>query len=114
MKRCEEKLYLIHFEKSSLAHLLESTDFTGFLLPGKEDFTISTLTDLSDNMELIDLELRPSFSEDYSFAATVRFEFFDIFIAFECARSRIIIKSGSSILSCGNISQELKVIIKKV
>jgi hypothetical protein len=106
--------YLVHFEQSPLPHLLQSTNLTRLLLPREENFPIPSLANLSDNMELINLELRPSFPQDYSLATTIRFEFFGIVLSLDTTRSRILIKSSPSILSCRNVAQQLEIIIQEV
>ena len=51
---------LVHLEQCTLTHLLQRTYFSSFLFAGKVDFSVTPLSNLSDDMELFDPELSPS------------------------------------------------------
>jgi hypothetical protein len=59
----QNMLDFVHLCQCSLSHLLESTYFPRINLAGKVDGSITSLTDLSDDSELVDSELGSSFSE---------------------------------------------------
>jgi hypothetical protein len=59
----QNMLDLIHLCQCSLSHLLESTYFPRINLAGEVDGSITSLTDLSNNPELVYSELGSSFSE---------------------------------------------------
>jgi hypothetical protein len=64
--------HLIHLGQRPFPHLLQRAYFACLLLSGQIDFSVPALTDLCDNVELLDLELRAAFSQDDSFAPAVR------------------------------------------
>jgi hypothetical protein len=64
-------MYLVHLEQCPLPHLLQRADLARLLLPGQEHLAISTLADLSDDVELVDSELSPPPTQEYAFATTV-------------------------------------------
>jgi hypothetical protein len=57
--------------QSLLLHLLESAHLTSLLLPRKIHFTITSLADLRNDMELIDPKFGASLSEKYPLTSTI-------------------------------------------
>lgn len=48
-----KKTHLIHLEQRPLLHPLQSTHLTCLLLSGQKDLAISSLADLSNDVELL-------------------------------------------------------------
>lgn len=67
----QDMLDFIHLCQSSLAHLFQSADFIGIGFASEIDGPVATLTDLSDDSELLDSELGSALSQDYAFTAAV-------------------------------------------
>ena len=67
----EKNAHLVHFEQSTLLHLLEGTDFPSLNLASQEYFAIPTLAYLSNDVELIDSDLGATLSQDHTLAARV-------------------------------------------
>ena len=65
--------------KSPFLHFLQGTDFAGLNLACEEDFTVAALTDLCNNVELVNLELSAPTAKDNSLATTIRLELRGIF-----------------------------------
>jgi hypothetical protein len=72
-------VYLVHLEECPLPHLLESTYFARVLFTSQEYLTITTLTDLCDDVELIDFELCAATAENNSLSSGIRLELGSIF-----------------------------------
>lgn len=66
---------LVHLEQSTLAHLLQRTNFSGLLFTSKVDLSITSLSNLCDDMELLDPQLSPSTPQQHTFTSTIRLEF---------------------------------------
>ena len=64
-------LDLVHLGQSALSHLLKSAYFVGIDLSGEVNRSITSLSDLCDDSELVDLELRTALSQQDSLSATV-------------------------------------------
>jgi len=70
---------LVHLEQCTLAHLLQRTYFPGFLFSSEIDLSITSLPDLSDDVELFYPQLGPPSPQQHTFASTVRLEFLGTF-----------------------------------
>ena len=73
-------LDLVHLGQRTFAHLLQRADFVGIRLPRQVDRSISTLTDLGDDPEVLDAELGTSFSEENALSAIVRCKLLVVFL----------------------------------
>lgn len=113
LKRCE-KAYLVHFMQGTFPHLLQRADFAGLLLSSQEHFAITTLSNLRDNMELIDFELCPTPAQEDSFAPTVGLELFGIFRRLKLTGGGIFVKIYASFLAICEVSKGLKVVVEKI
>lgn len=71
-------LDLVHLGQSALSHLLKSAHLVGIDLAGEVDRSITSLSDLCDDSELVDLELRTTLSEQDPLSAAVRAVLFGI------------------------------------
>lgn len=102
---------LVHLDQGPLSQLLECTDLTRLLLLCEEDFTVSTLTDLRDDVELSQLELGTSLSQQSSLSTKVG-------LGISSAGSVVGIGShlevGQALLSIGNVAQVVKVVVEEV
>lgn len=65
-------------------------------------------------MELVDLELRPSLSEQNSLPSTIRFEFLVVFARRKASGSGILVKRSSALLPGRNIAQGLEIVVQEV
>ena len=77
----QNMLDFIHLCQSTLPHLFQRTDFVGIYLSSEVDGSISTLSDLSDDSELLESKLSSSFTKEYPFTAIVRLDLFGICFA---------------------------------
>jgi hypothetical protein len=75
----EHMLDFVHFCKCTLSHFLQGAHFPGINLSSEIDGSVASLTDLCDDSELLDAELRSSLSEQDSFSTIVRLDFTSIF-----------------------------------
>lgn len=106
--------YLVHFKQGALSHLLESTNFPSFLFSSKEDFSISTLADLGDDVELIHTESRSSLSENDSFSSAVGFKFGGSFGGCKTPFFGIGVEHGPSFFTRRDVTEELEVIVEEI
>ena len=67
----QEQTYLVHLEKRPFLHLLKSAHLMSIGLASEVDLSISTLADLRNDLELINLELDATLAEKSTLAATV-------------------------------------------
>jgi hypothetical protein len=107
----KSRAHLVHFCQSTLAELFERAHFSGFLLSCEVHFTVASLTDLSDDVELVDFELGAAFAQDDTLTTAIRLELFGIFCARQRSSFGIGIELSSSILASSNISQQLEVVV---
>jgi hypothetical protein len=68
-------LDLVHLCQSSLSHLLERANLPCIDLTSEVDGSVTSLTDLSDDSELVDPELCTSLSKQNTFSTIVRLDF---------------------------------------
>lgn len=61
----------IHLDQRALPHLLQSAHFARVLLSRQEHFAISSLTNLSNNVELVHFQLCPSFAQQYTLSTQI-------------------------------------------
>lgn len=73
----QNMLHLVHLGQSALSHLFQSTHFACVRLSSKIHGTITTLSDLSDNSELVESKLCSSLSKEDSFSSIVGCLFLD-------------------------------------
>lgn len=69
------RTYLVHLEKRFLLHLLEGDDLVTLLVASKVDFSVASLTDLGEDVELVELELGTTLAEEDALSALVRVPF---------------------------------------
>jgi hypothetical protein len=84
------------------------------LLARQEDLAVATLADLSDDVELLDLQLRASLAEQNALAAAVRLELFRVLGGGQRAGRRISIELRPSLFTSADVTKELKVVVQKV
>ena len=105
---------LIHLKERPFAHLLEGAYLAGLLLAGEVDLAVAALSDLSDDVELIDAELRAALAEDDALAPAVRLELFVVLGGRERAGGGIGVELGAAVLARADVAQELEVVIEEV
>lgn len=97
---CQDKrIYLIHFEERSFTHFLQGTYFASLLLACQINLTISTLADLSYDVELLHTQLRSPSPEEHPLTSTVRFKLFMIVCWYKVARGGIFVELCTTFFS---------------
>jgi hypothetical protein len=91
--------HLVHLEQRPLPHLLQRTHLARLLLPRKIHLPISPLSNLSDNMELVDAQLGPAPAQDDALAPAIRLELGRVLRRGEFARARIGVKGCASVFT---------------
>lgn len=65
------KTHLVHLVQRAFPHLLQSTDLATVLFPSEVNLSITALSNLSNDMKLVDLELGSPLSEENTLSPTV-------------------------------------------
>ena len=95
-------------------HLLQCTHLPRISLPSKEDFAITSLSNLRDDLELIDFELDSTLAEERAFTTTVRFKFLSVLGLGKVPLRSVLVEPGSTLLACGDVTEEVEVIVEEV
>jgi hypothetical protein len=105
---------LVHLEQCTLAHLLQRTDFPCFLFAGKVDLSVTSLPNLSDNVELIYPQLSPSTPQQYPFTSTVRPEFLRMFGRRQVSRGGVRVELFPTFFPRRDVTQKLEIIVEEI
>jgi hypothetical protein len=108
---CKDVSNFIQFEEQLLAHNLQRTNFSGILLLGKEDLSISTLSNLRKDLEITLPETNPTLSEIGSLSANVLLP--DRIVCF-LGRGRRGREVLEAVLASADVRQEIEIVIKEV
>jgi hypothetical protein len=112
---CKDVSNFIQFEEQLLAHNLQRTNFSGILLLGKEDLSISTLSNLRKDLEITLPETNPTLSEIGSLSANVLLP--DRIVCF-LGRGRrgreFSFEVLEAVLASADVRQEIEIVIKEV
>ena len=121
---CHEKLcchwlrntptHLVHLEERPLLHLLQRTHLPRVCLACKVDLTISTLADLRDDLELVDLELDTALAEEGAFATAVGLEFVGVLLLSEIALRGVLVEAGTAVLAGSDVTEEVEVVVEEI
>ena len=112
--RKERYTHLVHLEQRPLLHLLERTHLAGVGLAREVDLTIPALSDLRDDLELVDLELDAALAEESALSATIGLELLCILLLSEVALGRVLVEAGAAVLAVGDVAEEVEVVIEEV
>jgi hypothetical protein len=110
----QKPTYLIHLEQCPFTHFLQSAYFASLLLPCQIHLTVSALSDLSYDVELLHPQFCTPSPQKYTLASTIRLELFIEVRWGEVARSRIFIECGPTLLARTDVAQELEIVIKEI
>ena len=106
---------LVQLEKKFLAHNLQSTNLPGILLLGEEDLSITTLSNLCEDLEISMTKTDPSFSEISALSANILLP--DRIVSlFICRRRfrKLGSKMAESSMSLSYVAEKVKVVIEEV
>lgn len=105
---------LVHLEQSLLSHLFQRTNLSGLLFARQVHLAISTLPNLSDDVELINLQLCSSPPQKDSLAPAVRLELLGIFRRGEAPRGGVRVEISPPLFTRADISQELEIVVQEI
>ena len=83
-------------------------------LASEIDLSISTLADLRNDLELINLELDATLAEKGTLAATVRLELLGILGLGEVALRSVFVEACTAIFTGGDVAEEIEVVVEEV
>ena len=72
------------------------------------------MSNLRDDLELIDFELDSTLAEERAFTTTVRFEFLSILGLGKVPLRSVLVEPGPTLLACGDVTEEVEVIVEEV
>jgi len=106
---------LVKLEEKFLAHHLESADLSGILLLSEENLTITTLSDLCENLEVSLAKTNTTLSQVRTLSPSVFVPKRIISLCWRNRRSRIFcLEMAETILTSTNVCQEIKVVVEKI
>ena len=106
--------YLVHLEQCPLAHLLERTDLPRIRLACEKDLAIASLADLSNDLELVDLELDAALAKEGAFTTAVGLEFLRVFRLGELPLRGVFVEARTPLLAGSDVPKEIEVVIEEI
>lgn len=106
--------HLVHLEQRPLAHLLERAHLPRIRLACEEHLSIPALSDLRDDLELVDLGLDAPLAEDGAFPAAIGLELLRVLGLRELPLRSVLVKARSPLLPCSDVPEEVEVVVQEV
>lgn len=106
--------HFVHFLKSLLLHSLQSTYFPSFLLASKVHFAIASLADLSNDVELLNPQLRSTPSQNYTLSPAVRFPLLLMLGMGKSPLGSVFVELDTPLFASSDVSEMLEVVVKEV